>query len=338
MSLRTTILTVFAASIVSVQATGTAAEPLKIRIDWATTPGQFAPLIPTLPKYAPNIYRHYGKSYIVEAIRLLGGGANLTALAANEIDISTLAPPNLVAGVVEAKLDLRVIGSQISTGVDGHLSTDFFVRTGEISRLEDLKGKVVAVNARGANVEAATILLLRKVGLHATRDYQIAEVRFPAMISALESKRVDVAPMVPPFHIAAEKNSAFKPLYNTYDAFGPVETLMFIAKAEYVAKNRAALIDFLEDNIRMRAWMKDPQTRPDALRQLADVTKLPASQYAEWVYTKKDYYYHPQALTDAKRLQSNIDAMKEAGMIQATIDASRYVDMSLAVEAAARVR
>jgi hypothetical protein len=46
------------------------AEPVTIRADWAVIPGQFAPLIPTLPNYAPGLYRHYGKSYIVEPIKL----------------------------------------------------------------------------------------------------------------------------------------------------------------------------------------------------------------------------------------------------------------------------
>ena len=51
------------------------AEPLKIRMDWGVVPGHFAPLIPGVPKYNANVYRHYGKSYVVEPVRLQGGGA-----------------------------------------------------------------------------------------------------------------------------------------------------------------------------------------------------------------------------------------------------------------------
>jgi len=321
----------------AVVAGAAAAEPLRIRLDWSTTPGQFAPLIPTVPKYAPDIYKHYGKSYVVEPVRLQGGGANLTALAANLVDISTTPPPSLVSGVTEAQLDLRVIGQQISSGVDGYLPTPFYVRD-DITRVEDLKGKIVAVNARGANVEAAAILMLRKAGLVEGRDYQITEVRFPAMVAALESKRVDAAPMVPPFHLTAAKNKSLKVLFTVQEAFGPVETLMFVAKADFVAKNRAALVDFLEDNMRMRAWMTNPHTRPQAIRQLSDTTKVPVEDYEKWVYTTDDYYYHPHAMTDVARLQSNIDKMKEAGMIPVTIDVARYVDLSLVQEAAGRLR
>ena len=52
--------------------------------------------------------------------------------------------------------------------------------------------------------------------------------------------------------------------------------LMFITHAPFVTKNRAALVDFLEDNIRMRRWMFDPKTRMDAITQLSDTTKIPA--------------------------------------------------------------
>jgi sulfonate transport system substrate-binding protein len=314
------------------------AEPLKIRLDWSTIPGQFGPLIPTVPKYGPNVYRHYGKSYVVEPIRLQGGGATLTALAANQIDVATLSSQALVLGVVEAKLAMRVIGLQISTEVPGYLFTHFWVRGSEIKKVEELKGKVVAVSARGANVDSAARIVLRKAGLEEPRDYQIAEVRFPAMIAALESKRIDAAPLVPPFDRVAEKNPEFKRLFSVGDAFGPVETLMFMTTEGFVSKSRAALVDFLEDNIRMRRWMFDPKTRMDAITQLADTSKIPAAQYADWVYTNNDYYYHPQALVDVPRLQHNVKILKDAGVIPNQIDVAPYVDLSLVKEAAARVK
>jgi sulfonate transport system substrate-binding protein len=332
-------LAAIACAFATIQAVGTAgAEPTKIRVDWSTIPGQFAPLIPTVPKYAPNVYRHYGKSYVVEPIRLQGGGASLTALAAGQVDIVTIPPQALVLGVTEAKLDMRVIGQQISTEVPGYLLTHFWVRGSEVKKVEDLKGKVVAVNARGANVDSAAHIIMRRSGLEEPRDYQIAEVRFPAMVAALESKRVDAAPLVPPFDRIAARNPEFKRLFSVGDAFGPVETLMFITNAAFVTKNRAALVDLLEDNIRMRRWMFDPKTRVDAIKQLSDTTKIPVAEYEEWVYTTNDYYYHPQALTDVQRLQHNVEVLKQAGVIANAINVTPYVDLSLVKEAAARVK
>jgi hypothetical protein len=58
-----------AASLLALIAAPAAADPVTIRMDWAQTPGQFAPLIPTTPQYGPNVYRHYGKSYVVEPLK-----------------------------------------------------------------------------------------------------------------------------------------------------------------------------------------------------------------------------------------------------------------------------
>ena len=143
---------------------------------------------------------------------------------------------------------------------------------------------------------------------------------------------------MPPFDRIAARNPEFKRLFSVGDAFGPVETLMFITKAAFVAKNRAALVDFLEDNIRMRRWMFDPKTRMDAIKQLSDTTKIPVAEYAEWVYTTDDYYYHPQALTDTQRLQHNVEVLKQAGVIPNAINVDPYVDLSLVKEAAARIK
>ena len=179
---------------------------------------------------------------------------------------------------------------------------------------------------------------LRVPDMQEPRDYQIVEVRLPTIIAALESKKIDAGPLVPPFDRIIARNSEFGPLFSVGDAFGPVETLMFGAKAEFVAKNRAALVDFLEDNIRMRRWMTDPQTRKDAIEQVSELSKIPVAELEEWVYTKDDYYYHPKALVNAERLQNNVNTMKQGGIIETAINVTPLVDNSLAEEAAARIK
>jgi NitT/TauT family transport system substrate-binding protein len=328
---------VLAALAVAVAPASAKADPLKIRADWNIIPGQFAPLIPTVPHYAPDVYRHYGKSYVVEPLHLAGGGATLTALAVGETDLSTLSPQALVLGITNAKLDLRVIGQQISTEVPGYLQTYFWVKKTRIKTIDDLKGKVIGVSVRGSNVDSAAEMVMAKHGMTAPHDYQIIEVPVPAQLAALQAGKIDAAVLVTPFHLKALGDPELKPIFSVGDAFGPVETLMWMAKADFVKKNRAALVDFLEDNMRMRRWMFDPKTRMEAVKQLADQTKMPEAQLASWVYSKGDYYYDPHAMVDVARLQKNVATMKEAGIIATAIDVKPYVDMSLAKEAAARL-
>jgi sulfonate transport system substrate-binding protein len=335
--MRSTKPAALAASLVLAVALNAAAAPEVIRIDWAVTPGQFAPLIPTVPQYGPNVYRHYGKSYVVDPIRLLGGGASLSALAAGETDVSTLSPQTLVLGVVNAKLDIKVIAQQISTEVPGYLNNYYWVHASEVKTIADLKGKVIAVPARNSNIDSSLHTVLARVGLTEPRDYQLVEIRFPASLAALESRRVDAAALVPPWNVLAAKNPELKKLFNIGEAAGAVEAVLWMTTERFIAAHRAQLVDMLEDNIRMRRWMFDPKTRMDAIRQVADFTKTPIETYAGWMFTHEDYYYDPHALVDVARLQKNIEDMRQAGTVPANIDVQRYVDLSLAREAAARV-
>ena len=128
-----------------------------------------------------------------------------------------------------------------------------------------------------------------------------------------------------------------KPVFSTGDAFGPGEAVTWTGKADWIAKNRAMLVDFVEDHLRMRRWALDPATRLEAVKLMAQVEKQQIETYAPWLYTTKDNYRHPDGLIDLPRYQKNIDDLHQAGLLPATIDASKYVDLTIAREAAARL-
>ena len=308
------------------------AEPVKIRFQYAST-SQFVPLMPLAPK---ELYRHWGKSYVVEPMFMAGGGPALTALAAREIDIGGYGPPAIANAVNEAKLEVRVIAQVLSIDVPGWNRNEFWAKA-PVKSLADLKGKTIATNSRNSVSDAAAHIVLGRHGLKDGRDYQIVEMRFPAILPALESGRVDVGMLIMPFSLRAEQ-MGMTPLFAIGDAFGPSETLVWAAMADWIAKNRAVLVDFMEDHIRMRRWAMDPATRMEAVRLYARIDKRPVEEFEDWVLTHKDTYRHPEALVDVARFQKNVDDMRAAGLIAASIDANTYVDTSIAREAAARLK
>ena len=314
-----------------------AADPVTIRADWSVLPAQFAPLIPSVPIYGPNVYRDYGKSYTVEPVKLAGGGATLTALAVGGTDVSTFSPQTLIDAVVNAKLDVRAIGEQISTEVPGYAQTYYWVDKEQVKTFDDLKGKVFAVNALGSNVDAAARMVMARHGMTPPKDFSVVEDAFPAQLAALKAGKVNVAVLVPPFDQGAAADPALKHIFSVGDAFGPVETLMWVAKEDFIKAHRAALVDFLADNIRMRRWTMDPKTRMEAVKQLADVSHIPIEKLEGWAYTNKDYYYPPDAAIDMQRLQKNVNDMAQVGVIPKAIDITPYVDLSLVKEAAEQV-
>ena len=328
-------LTIAVALLAALVARDGAAEPLNIRMSYPAAAGSLAPMFPLVPK---EIYRHYGKSYTVEPIFMAGATQSLTALAAKELEFGTLTPQALTIGIVEAKLDLVVIGQAFSTEIEGYAKNMFWVRKDEVKDFADLKGKVLAVNARGSAIAAAVTLMMRRHGLEAGRDYQMVEVGFPATLAALDTKRISLGYLTRPWNETAEKNPALKPLFGPGEVYGPQETGMWTARSDFVAKNRAALVDFFEDQMRMRRWSQDPKTRMEAVAILAKAAKQPIESFAGYLLTKNDTSYRDlDCMIDITRLQRNVDTMAEAEVIPGKIEAAKYVDLSLAKEAKARL-
>jgi NitT/TauT family transport system substrate-binding protein len=314
------------------------AEPLKLRVQWSATPGHMTPLIPLMSKYGPGVLKHYGTSYTVEPVFMGGGGTALTALGAGEVELASINPQAFVLGLMQAKLELKAIGQQLSEGVPGYYGSAFWVRGDEIKTVADFKGKVIGVPSLGTNIDAAARTLLARSGLEAGKDYQFAEVRFAAQLASLDSKRIDAAILVQPFNLLAAKNPAYKPLFTVADVIGAQETSSWIGKTEFIVKNRAALVDFLEDNIRMRRWAYDPKVRGEALKLVAEVTKQPAENFADWVFTEKDFFRDPNCLIDEARFQKNVDDLHELKILPMRAEIAGHIDNSLAKEAAARTK
>ncbi len=173
--------------------------PVKIRVGWVVVPASMAPLV--LEK--KDILKHFGQSYVAEAIRFEGTPPVITALAAGELDIGPLAFSSFALAIQNAHMDdLRVISDEIQDGVPGHGTNEFMVlKDGPIKTVADLKGKVLATNAMGSAVDIAMRAMLRQSGLEANKDYTIVEAPFPAMRAMLAEKKADLISAVPPFSL-----------------------------------------------------------------------------------------------------------------------------------------
>jgi sulfonate transport system substrate-binding protein len=321
-------------------ASATAAEPVKIRMAYVVPVANWASIL----FEKPGLARHMGKSYTLEVTQYKGTPPQITALANNELDIADLAFSSLPLAVENAGMDdLRVIADEFQDGVDGYYSDEFFVlKDGPIKTVKDLKGKVVATNAAGSAVDIVMRAMLRKNGLDDRKDVSVVEAAFPNMYAMLSQKKVDAIPGVVPFSFNPKLREESRVLFTQKEAVGRTQMIVWVARAGFLQKHRAAMEDFMEDAIRAVHWWLDPKNHEEAVAIAARVSKRPAASFDSWLFLKKgqqgDYYRDPNLVPDLNALQANVDLQHQLGLLKTRFDVKSHTDLSIVEDAAKRVK
>jgi NitT/TauT family transport system substrate-binding protein len=328
-------LTGLLAAVVCGAGVAQAQQPVKIRASWVAPVANWASIL--LEK--KDLARHLGKSYTLEPTRFAGTPPMITALANNELEVANLAYSTLAIAVANAGMnDLRVIADEFRDGVEGYYSQEYMVLAdGAIRKVEDLKGKVVATNAAGSAVDVATRAMLRKFGLEDKRDYTVVEAPFPTMRAMLAEKKVDIIPGVLPFSLDPELRRIARTLFVQRDAIGVTQMIVWTARKPFIDRNRAALVDFMEDTLRIVRWYIDPANHKAATEIAGNVTRQPAERF-KWLFTKQDTYHDPNMLPDLAALQKNVDMTRDLGFVRSAVNIRQLADLSIVEEAARRLR
>jgi NitT/TauT family transport system substrate-binding protein len=312
-----------------------AQQPLKIRGSWVAPVANWASIL--LEK--KDLAKHLGKSYVFEPVRFAGTPPMVTAMANGELEISNLAYSTLAIAIQNAGMDdIRVIADEFRDGVEGWYSQEYMVLAdGPIRKPEDLKGKVIATNAAGSAVDVATRAMLRKFGLEDKRDYTVVEAPFPTLRAMLAEKKVDLIPAVLPFSLDPELRKIARPLFVQRDAIGVTQMIVWAARKPFIDKNRAVLVDFMEDTLRIVRWYLDSANHTEVMDIAARVTKQPAAQF-DWLFTKRDAYRDRDMMPDLAALQRNVDMTRDLGFVRGNLDVQKHADLSIVQEAAKRLQ
>jgi NitT/TauT family transport system substrate-binding protein len=105
----------------------------------------------------------------------------------------------------------------------------------------------------------------------------------------------------------------------------------------FIDKNRAALVDFMEDVLRIERWYLDPKNHDEVAKIASGFLKVPPERFG-WLFTKQDYYRDPNGLPDLAALQRNVDTTVELGFLKSSFDVKKFADLSIVEEAAKRLK
>jgi NitT/TauT family transport system substrate-binding protein len=311
------------------------AEPVVIRNAYVVPVANWAPIL----EAKKDLAKHWGKSYVMEAVRYQGTPAMITALANDQLEIANLAYSSLGLAIQNGGLhDLRIIADEFQDGAPGFYSSEFFVRKDSgINAIADLKGKVLATNVIGSGMDIAMRAALKNAGLEDKRDYTVIEAPFPSMPALLAEKKADLVTAVMPFSLSPVFKDQGKVLFQAKDGLGRSQFIIWVMRKGFIEKHRAALVDFMEDVLRIERWYLDPKNHDQVAQIASGFLKVPPERFG-WLFTKQDSYRDPDGLPDLGALQRNVDTAAALGFFKPGIVVNDYADLSIVKEAAARLK
>src|SRR5438270_10909810 len=262
--------------------------PIKIRAGWVTAPASLVPLL----FLKPGVARHHGNSYTFEPVYFSSSTLQITAISQGELDLAAFGYTSFPLAIENAGLsDLRIVADEIRDGAPGYYSTPYFVRKDSgIDKIEDIRVKVAVTNGLGSGVDIVMRAALRRHGLEVQRDYTMIEAPFPTHKELLKERKGDLVVGVLPFSYDPELNQLAKPLFTTGSSLGRIALSFWAARQPFIDKNRAALIDLLEDYATMLRWFYDPANHEEAVGLVARFLKRPPAVLNGWLFTKRDFY------------------------------------------------
>ncbi len=203
----------------------------------------------------------------------------------------------------------------------------------QIFRIEDLKGKRIAVPNRYSNQRLLLFKALRERGM-TINDVEVVEMPPPDMPAALYSKAVDAVTSGEPFMAQTEMDGYGRILYLTKDVW-PNFISCVLAVHEDAIKNRRADVQQLVDGIaRSGRWLdQSMENRMDAGEFVATKYYNQNPTLLQYVLSKPPDRVKYTNLNVVRKDLEEIEALgMEAGILNGSIGFNDYADPSFVTD------
>ncbi len=195
---------------------------------------------------------------------------------------------------------------------------------------KDLKGRMIALSARDITPEVSLDTYLRTGGL-TINDVNIATMGHPDMVTALQTKAIDVGVLIEPSLSRAISNGAGTILVRS-DSIAPGEQTAVILYSERFAAQKGVaarwMVAYLKGaRLYNDAFVKkDQKARAEVVDILSKATKLDAALFDGMSYAGID----PNGKVNADSLSYVQKYFIAKGSQQKTVDLTKLIDMSFA--------
>jgi ABC-type nitrate/sulfonate/bicarbonate transport system substrate-binding protein len=271
-----------------------------------------------------SLAKNYGKLYTLDATRFTGSSQRAQAFAAGAIDLASSGAEGVLFAAAEG-IPSTIIASISRESLHRGFNTTFLaLASSPINKVEDLKGKTVAVNGLSTNGELWLKTALERHGMTES-EVTVVPVAFPAMAESLRSGRIDVGEFPQPFDAMARKEMKVKTIFTSKTGMPFDEELVDIVGHEsYLRAHAEAIRGFLAD---LQAATRFYLAHPVEARQILidkKFVRVPPDVYLHM----EDYYRDPTLRVDVGALIKMQDAQVKAGFQKKKANIATLVDMS----------
>ncbi|WP_168209930.1 ABC transporter substrate-binding protein [Tardiphaga sp. vice154] len=278
-----------------------------------------------------NVLKRHGKDYILDVTYTRGTPEAASLLAAGQIDLATLSLPAFATTVARGAVPngIKAIADDFQDAREGYATQGFYVlEDSTIKTVNDLKGKIVAVNAFGTATDLLLRVVLKKNNIDPRKDLKIVEISFPSIGPALREKRIDCGVLPLPFIANETAKGGIRRVFQGRDAFSAYAVIFQVATNDYLKAQPAAVKAWLADYVDGLKWLYDPANRTKAVEITSTLAKSSPDVVDSYFVTNKDYFRDLKACISTDLFQGPIDAMAREGLLANTIDVSKVIDTS----------
>lgn len=238
------------------------------------------------------------------------------ALLSDSLQIGTPTVPILVLAAANG-LGLKIVGGNIETGDNFHLSAVIVRSDVQASTAKDLEGKTVAVPGLYSFLHILLVKWLQTHGADAAKVHMV-EVPIPGMMDALKAHQVDAAVPVDPFMSRILGSGAGRVLSYYIDDFPPgILPTVYVASTAYIEKHPDVVAGFRAARVEGLAYHQaHPEAAPASLARYMNVTPEIAKNLPL-----------PRYITDVKPEQIKfwIDLMTEQKILTQPLDPASVI-------------
>lgn len=267
----------------------------------------------------------------IHLVPITSSVAQLTGMMDGKFDLGLTALDNVIAydaGQGEAALKEKADLFAFMGGDGGSLH---LMTAPEVKKIEDLKGKILAVDAKTTGFAFVLYSMVAKHGLKAS-DYSLLAVgSSQKRLEALTGGQAQAALLNRPFDSMAAAKGA-NDLGAMSQAFPHYQSGVGMARRAWAKDHKAELIGFIRAYVKGSVWIFEPRNREAAIAILLKSTPNLPRQTAEDIYrntTGPDTVTSPTAAMDLAGVATVVALREKFGVPKKKLgDARKFYDLS----------